>query len=98
MGASERKSIFVLDVKNSFKNTIQFDPSQRTYNMLPPFVSENICLHWPNHPELEGISQDPHLYALQNFRSMQGENIRSFSWSLPLYRCWESNPGPDPGS
>jgi hypothetical protein len=72
LGASQGKSVFVLDVKNAFQNTIQCDPSKRNYTMLPPFVLEYLRLHWPDHPELAGIEQYSHLYALQNFRSTQG--------------------------
>jgi hypothetical protein len=45
LGASQGKSFFVMDVNNAFQNTIQFDPSKRTYNMLPPFFSEYLRLH-----------------------------------------------------
>jgi hypothetical protein len=73
LGASQGKSVFVLDVKNAFQNTIQFDACKRTYNMLPPFFSEYHRIRWPDHPEVDAIKNDSQLYALQFFHSMQFE-------------------------
>jgi hypothetical protein len=61
LAAAQCKQIFVLDVRNAFQNTIQFDAQQLTYNMLPPFFSEYLRLHWPDHPNIEAITTDPHL-------------------------------------
>jgi hypothetical protein len=80
MAAAQGKQVFVLDVRNAFQNTIQFDASKRTYNMLPPFFSEYILLHWPDHPELEALTADPKQYAIQNFRLMQGEKDTGRKW------------------
>jgi hypothetical protein len=35
--------------------------------------SEYLRLHWPDHPDLNAITTNPHLYAIQIFRSMQGQ-------------------------
>jgi hypothetical protein len=67
------KHVFVLDVRNVFQNTIQFNAQKSTYNMLPR-------LHWPNHPNFEAITTDPHLYVIQNFRSMQGKKDAGHLW------------------
>jgi hypothetical protein len=48
--------------------------------MLPPFSLDYLRLHWPDHPELDAISQDPQLYALHNSRSMQGEKDDVHRW------------------
>jgi hypothetical protein len=66
LGASQGISVFVLDIKNVFQNTIQSCPSKRTYKMLPQFFLEYLRLH--------------QLYALQNFRSMQGEKDAGRHW------------------
>jgi hypothetical protein len=80
LGTSQGKSVFVLHVKNAFQNTIQFDASKRTHNMLPPFFLEYLRLCWSDHPEVEAITNDPQLYALQNFRFMQGEKDAGRHW------------------
>jgi hypothetical protein len=80
LGAAQEMSVFFLDIKNAFQNTIQFDATKRTYDMLPTFFSEYLRLHWPDHPNIDAISADPQLYALQNFHSMQGENDVGRRW------------------
>jgi hypothetical protein len=81
LSAVQGKRIFILDVCNAFQNTIQFDAHKRTYNMIPPLFSEYLRLHWLYNPDIEAIATDTHLYAIQNFRSMQGRNDAGRFWS-----------------
>jgi hypothetical protein len=53
--------------------------------MLPPLFAEYLRLHWPDHPDLDVITADPHLYALYNFRSMQGEKDAGRRWYQLLH-------------
>jgi hypothetical protein len=85
LGDSQGKSVYVLDVNNVFQNTIQFDPTKRTYNMIPTFFAEYLRLHWLNHPDLDAITADPHIYALQKFLSMQGEKDAGRRWYQLLH-------------
>jgi hypothetical protein len=78
--AAQGKQVYVLNVLYAFRTTVQFDASKRTYNMLPPFFAEYIRLHWPYHPDLPAISDYPKLYAIHNFRSMQGQKDVGCQW------------------
>jgi hypothetical protein len=80
LGASQGKSVYILDSKNAFQNNIQFDPNNRAYNRLPSFFAEYVFLHWSDHPEVDAITSDTHLYTLQNFCSMQGEKDAGRRW------------------
>jgi hypothetical protein len=80
MAAVQGKHDFVIDVRNVFQNNIQFDASKRTYNMMPPFFSDNIGLHWPDHPELPVLVADLRQYAIHKFRYMQGEKDAGCKW------------------
>jgi hypothetical protein len=65
LAATKGKQLFVFDLRSVFQNTIQVDAQKRTYNIIPPFFSEYLRLHWPYHPDLEAIATNPHLYAIQ---------------------------------
>jgi hypothetical protein len=80
MAAAQGKQVYVLDVHNAFQTTVQCDAYKRTCNMLPPFFAECIRLHWPDHPDLPAISAYPKLYAIPNFRSMQGQKDSGRQW------------------
>jgi hypothetical protein len=73
IGAAQGKQVFILDIKNAFQNTIEFDSCKRTYNTLPPFFVEFLRLCWAHHPGLAAIEEDPSLSVIQNFCSMQGQ-------------------------
>jgi hypothetical protein len=90
LAAAQGKQVFILDVRNAFQNTIQFDAQKRTYNMIPPFFSEYLCLHWPDRPNLETITTDSHLYTIQNFRSMQGQKDAGRLWHHLLKGAFEN--------
>jgi hypothetical protein len=72
IGAAQGKQVFILDIKNAFQNTIEFDYRKSTYNMLPPFFVEYLRLHWKDRPDLAAIEQYMSLYVVHNFCSMQG--------------------------
>jgi hypothetical protein len=69
IGASQDKQAYILDIRNAFQNTIEFDPSKRAYNTMPPFFVEYLRLRWSQHP----VEQDPTGFVAQNFCSMQGK-------------------------
>jgi hypothetical protein len=69
-----------LDVRNAFHINVQFDASKRTYNILPQLFAKYIRLHWPDRPDLPAIPADPKSFAIQNFRSMQGQKYTGRKW------------------
>jgi hypothetical protein len=58
--------------------------------MLPPFFSEYLRLHWTDHPDLEAITTKPHLYAIHNFISIQGQKDTGRLWYHLFKRAFES--------
>jgi hypothetical protein len=73
LGASQVKYAYILDILNTFQNTIEFNQIKRTYNTLPPFFVEYLRLRWYHHPDLPAVEQDPESYVIHNFCSMQGQ-------------------------
>jgi hypothetical protein len=71
LGSVQGKQAYILDIRNAFQNTIEFDPSKRTYSTLPPFFVEYLRLCWATHPSMHDVEQDPSAYVIQNFCSLQ---------------------------
>jgi hypothetical protein len=82
--------VLMLYIQNAFQNTIQCDASKLTCNMLPPFFAEYLHLHWPDHPGIDALVASPHLFALHNFQSMQGEKDAGRHWYKLLSDSFEN--------
>jgi hypothetical protein len=83
IGDSQGKQAYILNIRNAFQNTIEFDPSKRTYNTVPPFFVEYIRLRWSQHPELTAVEQYPTGFVVQHLCSMQGKkDARQFFYKL----------------
>jgi hypothetical protein len=80
LGAAQRKTAYTLDISNAFQTCIIFQACKRTYNSLPPFFVDYISLWWPNHPDLPGLIAQANAYAIQNFRSFQGQKDAGYYW------------------
>jgi hypothetical protein len=89
VAAAQGKHVFVLDLRNAFQRTIQFDAQKHTYKILPPFFSEYLRFHWPAHPDIEAITTNPHMYVIHNFRSMQGKTDAGRLWYHLLKGAFE---------
>jgi hypothetical protein len=70
---SKGKQVLILDIKNAFQNTIEFDPMKRTHSTMPPFFGEYIRLRWNTHPDLPAIEEAPSSFVVKNLCSMQGQ-------------------------
>jgi hypothetical protein len=55
LSASQDKQVYILDIRNAFQNMIEFDPTKRTYSILPPFFVDYIHLRWARHPDLAAV-------------------------------------------
>jgi hypothetical protein len=80
LGYAQEKYVFILDVKNEFQNTFQFGATKGTYVLLPPFFSEYLHLHRPDHPDIDVTFAYPQVYALKKFHSIQGEKDAGRRW------------------
>jgi hypothetical protein len=86
LGASQGKHVFILDIKNGFQNTIKFDPTNRTYNAMPPLFVEYLRIRWNRHPDLPGIEEAPWLYVVKHFCSMQGHKCAGQKFYQLMYK------------
>jgi hypothetical protein len=73
LDAAQGKHVYILDIKNLFQNTIEFEPKKSTYNTLPPFFVEYIQLCWATHPDLGAVETDHTDFVVQIFCPMQGQ-------------------------
>jgi hypothetical protein len=71
--SAQGKQAYMLDIRNDFQNTIELDPSKRTYTTLPAFFVEYLRLRWDIHPSLHDVEQDPSAYVIQKMCSLQGQ-------------------------
>jgi hypothetical protein len=72
LGSAQGKQAYILDIRNPFQNTIEFDPSKRTYSTCPPFFVEYLRLRWATHPSLNAVEQDPSAYVIQKIAPYKG--------------------------
>jgi hypothetical protein len=86
LGAAQGKQVFILDIKNAFQNTIEFDPTKRTYNTMPPSFAEYLRLRWNTHPELPAIEDAPSSFVVQNFCSVQGQKDAGQKFYQLMYK------------
>jgi hypothetical protein len=84
LGAAQRKTAYTLDISNAFQTSIVFQACTRTYNSLPPFFVDYNSLRWPDHPDLPGLTAQANAYAIQNFRSFQGQKDAGYYWHTLL--------------
>jgi hypothetical protein len=84
LGAAQRKTAYTLDISNAFQTSIVFQACKRTYNSLPPFFVDYISLQWTGHPDLPGLIAQANAYAIQNFRSFQGQKDAGYFWCTLL--------------
>jgi hypothetical protein len=80
LGAAQRKTDYTLDISNAFQTCIVFQACKRTYNSLPLFFEDYISLRWTDHPDLPGMIAQSNVYAIQNFRSFQGQKDAGYYW------------------
>jgi hypothetical protein len=80
LSAAQRKTAYMLDISNAFQTSIVFQACNRTCNSLPPFFVDYISLRWPDRPDLPGLIAQANAYAIQNFRSFQGQKDAGYYW------------------
>jgi hypothetical protein len=86
LGASQDNQVYIMDICNAFQNTIEFNPSKRTYSTLPSFFFDYIHIRWACHPELAAVEKNPSDFVIQNFCSMQGRKDAGKKFYQLMYK------------
>jgi hypothetical protein len=91
LGAAQGKQVFVLDIKNAFQNTMEFDPTKLTYNTMSPFFAEYLRLSWNTNLDLLEIEEAPSPFVVHFFVSHRSEILPAYvhvlapHWAHPQY-------------